>query len=739
MGYESILLLVLSGMGVFVTIHHTLVAARGQQRALHLWFAVLALLVTCHQFINYLEIRIRKDDLAMLLDWWNWLIEVGMFMSFTTFIANYTGRGKRWIVLPVAGLAMLLALLHIVLPHGFAVTAISVETLPSGRLQIEFVSGLWYYVFVLALVGSVAWGQTVAIQYAKKDNRSRGIALSVALGIVSTAILTSIGDDLGLWDTPELIDHSFVALILFMSLTLSDEVVGAATLKNSLERSERKIRTTLDSINDAVIVADENGTISSINPAACNLCGVAEDLALGSPFSEIFTVRAANEPSLLGSVPDLSIDSGQSGISILTANDGSEHRVAFSIAPLKEREGELTGAVLVFRDTTQEHLLEEQLRQTQKMEALGQLAGGVAHDFNNLLGAIIGYTELLLVEKEEEQPDLSAISDDLNAIMRAAERAAGLTRQLLAFSRKQEPNFQVVNLHKLIREILTVVENTVDRRVEFEIDLKAGRQTVFGDASQLHGVLLNVCINARDAMPEGGTVHIESGNRTIDRATASELMIGPGEYIEATFSDTGTGIPEELHQKIFEPFFTTKEVGKGTGLGLAVAFSVMQDHSGTITVESTQGSGSTFTILLPLHAHETPSTSERSDGGVTRPARILVVDDEKSNRELIGRYLAEQGHKILNAADGSEAIRLVDDQANALDLVLLDIVLPKVHGTDVYDKIRTVRPDLPVIIMTGSARSEKIDRILADAKTGLLIKPFRRAILLGEISKVQKL
>jgi CheY-like chemotaxis protein len=204
-------------------------------------------------------------------------------------------------------------------------------------------------------------------------------------------------------------------------------------------------------------------------------------------------------------------------------------------------------------------------------------------------------------------------------------------------------------------------------------------------------------------------------------------------------TDTGVGIPRELHQRIFEPFFTTKEVGKGTGLGLAVAFGVMQDHSGTIVVESAQDAGSTFTILLPLYSDDGSQTYTKGDYKSVLPARILIVDDEKSNRELIGRYLADQGHKILYASDGSEAIRLVDDQANALDLVLLDIVLPRVSGEDVYRKIREIRPDMAVVIATGSAQYEKIDQMLSHKMTGLVAKPFRRDNLIQEIARLQAL
>jgi signal transduction histidine kinase/ActR/RegA family two-component response regulator len=369
-------------------------------------------------------------------------------------------------------------------------------------------------------------------------------------------------------------------------------------------------------------------------------------------------------------------------------------------------------------------ILEEQLRQAQKMEAVGQLAGGVAHDFNNLLTAIIGNTELLLrtIDLEDRR------RLDVLEIHRAAHRAATLTRQLLAFSRKQVLQPRIVDLNGVVAELTAMLRRIIGEHVELRLQLEPGLGRVLADPNQLEQVITNLAVNARDAMPSGGTLTIRTA--TLDEAEVlpsspeSSPLLGP--LVELSVSDNGVGMDERTQARLFEPFFTTKELGRGTGLGLATVYGIVRQSGGHIRVSTRLHHGSTFTIYLPM-AEGTAEPEIEAEGWADIPrgtGTILVVEDEDAVRYLACRVLRGNGYRVLEAADPAAALRIVQAEAQPIDLLVTDIVMPGMSGPVLAERLVAARPDLKVLYITGYAK-EAIERQGAlPAGGALLEKPF---------------
>jgi PAS domain S-box-containing protein len=376
------------------------------------------------------------------------------------------------------------------------------------------------------------------------------------------------------------------------------------------------------------------------------------------------------------------------------------------------------------RDVTERKILEEQLRQAQKMEAVGQLAGGVAHDFNNLLTAIIGNTELLLrtIDLEDRR------RLDVLEINRAAHRAATLTRQLLAFSRKQVLQPRIVDLNDVVAELTTMLRRIIGEHVELRLQLEPGLGRVLADPSQLEQVITNLAVNARDAMPSGGTLTIRTAN--LDEAQVplsspeSSPLLGP--LVELSVSDNGVGMDERTQARLFEPFFTTKELGRGTGLGLATVYGIVRQSGGQIRVSTRLHHGSTFTIYLPM-AEGVPESEVEAEGWGEIPrgtGTILVVEDEDAVRYLACRVLRGNGYRVLEAGDPAVALRVVQSEAQPIDLLVTDIVMPVMSGPALAERLVAARPDLKVLYITGYAEAAIERQGALPAGGALLEKPF---------------
>lgn len=389
----------------------------------------------------------------------------------------------------------------------------------------------------------------------------------------------------------------------------------------------------------------------------------------------------------------------------------------------------------------EEMLIESQdrIRQIEKMQAIGQLAGGIAHDFNNQLAGVVGYVDLLR-ESFIENPQIVNYTDK---ILQTTGRAADLTAQLLAFARKGKYLATAVDMHRIIGEVVGILQRTVDKKITLSSRLEAERPVVSGDPTQLQNILMNLALNARDAMPDGGRMVFETVNEQLDSGFCDNIAfeIHPGEYLKVAVSDNGSGMSDETRKKIFEPFFTTKQQGKGTGMGLASVYGAVKNHNGAITVQSAPGEGSVMTVYLPVGGIletvvvESPERyTYTSGGGVT----VLVVDDEEYLLEIAGSVLQRNGYSILVANNGKEAIEVFTKAEPPVGLVLLDMIMPDKNGKEVFFEIRKQNPEVPVLISSGYAINDEVRELIKSGAGGFIQKPFRSEELLSRVAALLK-
>lgn len=523
-------------------------------------------------------------------------------------------------------------------------------------------------------------------------------------------------------------------------LALSAAIGRRRRAEAHLREHQEKLAITLDSIGDAVITTRASGEISSLNKMAVRLTGWTEADAVGKSLQEILPLHDRTTHDLL---PDLVQDvlaAGQvvnkADAMLLVRPDGTERLVADSGAPIKRNDGSVDGVVLVLRDITEQVELEERLRHSQKMESVGQLAGGVAHDFNNMLAGIIGYADML----KDEVVDRPELVPYVANILKAGQRAATLVQKLLSFSRKGEATMTSVDVHANIEEVVALLHGSLDRGLAVDIDLVADDHTVHADATQIQQLILNLAINARDAMVGGGILGIRSCNVFLDRAFCELSMfpVEPGEYLEVAVSDTGCGMSDDVLENAFEPFFTTKPIGEGTGLGLAVVHGTVQKHKGTLLVDSEVGRGTTFRVFLPLaqvSAVIEPTAEPipaRGSGG------ILVVDDEPLIRNLVRHQLESLGYRVLLAADGAEGLELYAKHQQDISLVLLDRVMPRLNGRDCFRAIRKIDPQACIVIASGYEADKSVDEMFDEGLVSFIKKPYRLSELGALLSQVLK-
>lgn len=483
-----------------------------------------------------------------------------------------------------------------------------------------------------------------------------------------------------------------------------------------IQKNEKNLTTTLNSISDGIITLNDELIIQRINPGAEYFFSheyhlnesvyISDIIKFKDPEDEFFTLLQTN-----------TFWSTRSSIAIA---DEEEIIVDITGSPVLDSENRKIGIVITIRDKTEELRIEEELKQRRKMESLGQLSGGVAHDFNNMLGGIIGFSELLSDTLDENSEEFSYVQN----ILSAATSAADLTAKLLAFSRKGKMVSTPFSIHKSCESSLSLLKRTIDKTINISSNFNANEHFVTGDPSQIQNAILNLCINAKDAMEEGGSLSIISKNTTLDEDNIYTLPAG--NYITLDIKDTGSGIPEEIQSKIFEPFFTTKEVGKGTGLGLAAVYGAVQNHNGTITVHSEVGKGTTFTLLFPV-VTTSASFVEEHHHSITNKEfkkRVMVVDDEKIIRIMLDKVISDMGGEVTQAADGVEAVALFREKHESIDLVILDMVMPNMNGDQCFKELHEIDSSVPIIVSSGFDKNSSITSLLENGAKGYLHKPF---------------
>lgn len=511
--------------------------------------------------------------------------------------------------------------------------------------------------------------------------------------------------------------------------------------EQELKDREKYLRTTLNSIGEGVITTDSEGIISSINPAAERLIGCSQENVLHSPLDQVLRLFEADGDQLvkIGEIIEDVVIGEQtvqpdSELILLDLND-RRHRISNLWSPLIREEGNVFGVVVTFRDVSNEYDLQLKLNHAQKLDAIGQLAGGVAHDFNNMLSGIINCATLLQSPKRSLD-DKSLYYTGL--ILQLSNRAADLTSKLLAFGRKSKQITENIDMHELLDECSEILKRTIDRKIKISLNKTADVFAIKGDSSGLVNCFLNLGINAGQAMPEGGVLEISTENIYIDYADClnSSFDISPGYYCKISVRDSGCGISKENLMQIFEPFFTTKETGKGTGLGLAAVYGIICEHHGTINVNSEPGKGTAFHICLPCDKEEI----YKIDKNILPPddnGKILLVDDESFILSTVSDLLTDIGFEVLTADDGFKALEIYEEKHFEIDLIILDMVMPDLNGVETLMGLKKINPHCKVILSSGFAKENELSALNNFGIFSFIKKPYDILALRELIKKAQ--
>jgi PAS domain S-box-containing protein len=536
----------------------------------------------------------------------------------------------------------------------------------------------------------------------------------------------------------------------------SDQTSSPTTKPVGTEDCKQRLESILDFLPDATFVIDREKRVIFWNRACEELTGVKKEDILGQGnYAYALPFYGERKPVLIDLL-DFKDDLVEVNYPVFQRKGSVIHAEAFvqrvrggqgaylwgEISPLYDKSGRRCGAVEVIRDITDHTRLEaeraklaDQLRASQKMEAIGSLAGGVAHDFNNILSVILGLSEMSLMQAQ----DNPVLRDNLVEIRNACERASNLTRQLLAFSRKQVMHPVTLDLNQVVTGMVKMLQRLIRENVSLRLVLAPDLGMVQADPSQVEQVVMNLVINSRDAMPNGGTILIETSNVQLSEDYAAQhLDVKPGYYVQIAVTDSGCGMSEDILSKVFEPFFTTKEKGKGTGLGLPTVYGIVKQSGGDIWVYSEPGMGTTFKIHFPRDLAVKPPTAQpeevlRQRGGTET---ILVVDDDDAVLNVTKKMLDLAGYNVLTANDGESALSVREHYQGDIHLLLTDVVMPRLSGHQLAEEFRTRFPKTKVVYMSGYTDQAIFNRGVLDAGTPYLSKPFSSAALTGKVREV---
>ena len=513
-------------------------------------------------------------------------------------------------------------------------------------------------------------------------------------------------------------------------LSLAVDITDRKHAETRLQRSEEMFRTAFLTSPDAVNINRlSDGQYVAINHGFTRIMGYTEEDVQGKTSAELGIWCHAGDRDRL--VDQLTTAGTCEGLEArFQAKDG-EIRDGLMSATIVEMDGE-RHILSITRDITEHRRLQERVRQMEKMDAIGQLAGGIAHDFNNQLAGIMGFADLL--HQLLDEPKLKSYVEH---IITGARRSADLTNQLLAFSRRRDQLATPSDLHTIIRETVQILTRSIDKRIAVTLELNAARHTVMGDASQLQNAALNLGVNARDAMPDGGELIFETSNLTLSPTQALDMpqTVDPGEFLVLRVRDTGCGMSESVRERVFEPFFTTKEMGKGTGMGLAAVFGTIRQHHGAISVESEVGAGTCFEIFLPTSdSTERQSRSRAVDSSALMGRRVLLIDDEEMVRKLVVDMLRSHGCHIHAEHDGAAGVAYYQRHWTEVDLIILDMIMPRMSGRDAFAALREINPAARIVIASGFSAGDDVQELLDRGAIGFLKKPFRHETLVAKLT-----
>ena len=481
---------------------------------------------------------------------------------------------------------------------------------------------------------------------------------------------------------------------------------------------QARLVTAVEHAAESIIVTDPEGIIEYVNPAFEKITGYSRQEVIGRNIELVDS--GLHSKTFLRSIID-TLQRGEiwQGRTVNKRKDSSLYETEATVSPIKNKTGKITNYVSLQRDVSHEIRLERQLRQAQKMEAIGTLAGGIAHDFNNLLMGIQGNISLSLLDLDTDSPLLK----NLEKIEQYIQNGVDLTKQLLGFARGGKYEISLLNINELLKEHNLMFSRT-NKDVIFENKFAQDLWSVGADRGQIEQVLMNLYLNALQAMPGGGTLITRTGHVTIEEDQYNPYYVKAGKYVKITIEDTGIGMSEETQQRIFDPFFTTKEMGRGTGLGLASVYGIVKNHEGFINVYSEKGKGTRFEVYLPASGKGVPHREKAREEYVEGQETVLLVDDEDMIIDVGKRMLGKLGYKVFTARDGKEAIAVFKKYQDKIDVIILDMIMPKLGGGETFDRIKKMKPEIKVLLSSGYSINGQATEILNRGCNGFIQKPF---------------
>ncbi|MCX7935179.1 MAG: response regulator, partial [Planctomycetota bacterium] len=517
---------------------------------------------------------------------------------------------------------------------------------------------------------------------------------------------------------------AMIAVLAIATVLLTLSILRRRRVERALRQSELRFQSLFDNMAEGVALHEmiysafgqpTDYRLLAVNAAFERILKLKAEAVIGKTATEVY--GTAQAPFL---VDYAAVVASRMPRRLEVYFEPMRRYFAISVAPWGER-----GFATIFADVTEQRLIQERLRQSEKMEAIGQLAGGIAHDFNNQLAGIIGYAEIL-----ERRADDDKTREFVRGILTAAQRAVELIQKLLAFSRKGKYRIAIVDLNHLIAEVVAILERSIDKRITIQQRLSPKPALTRGDPTQLQNAILNLALNARDAMPQGGELILATELLVLDAEQCRRLSaeIAPGPYVRLTVTDSGCGMSDEVKRHLFEPFFTTKPPGEGTGMGLASVYGTVRSHEGAITVYSEPGQGTTFRLYLPsCEAKEDAGQASATTAMAPRRGQgnILVIDDEEVCRNMLSALLDELGYRVTVCGSGREAIELYRQRWQETNLVILDLIMPEMNGRQVFAALRQINPQAKVIITSAHSLNGVAQAILDACALAFISKPFQ--------------
>lgn len=591
----------------------------------------------------------------------------------------------------------------------------------------------FYYLLIFIFVGYLFMLSVSAI---KTSEYRKGKALLATLIIfILCAVNDVLVDTLNL-NWMYLGEYGFILIILVISFYLSKDVYRASVLQSKVEESEKLLATILENAPAVISIKDLNGKYLVINDEFEKVFNLDKREIINKTDKELFDDHLArsfhlNMSEVIRKGEPMQFEE------VIPKNDGP-HLYISNKFPVYNKDGEIYAVGSMSTDISDKRNLEIRLRQSEKMQAVGQLAGGVAHDFNNQLAGIIGYSDMI---KEKSENDAS-IQEYVKYILTAAKRSSELTDQLLAFARKGKYQSVIVNIHEIIDETIALLKRSISKKIELKENFCSKNLKVLGDATQLQNVILNLAVNSCDAMDDGGELIISTELTFLDNkfCKKSSYTIKPGMFIQITVEDDGQGIPQENLNRIFEPFFTTKEPGQGTGMGLSAAYGTIKNHNGAIDIESEINEGTKIIVYLPEAQNEENKSVEKEipEESVKGFGEIVVIDDESVIRRMISRILPSLGYNVKDFEKGTEAIEYYRNHYNDIDLVIVDMIMPEMDGKDVFKALYKINPNVKILLSSGFSIEGDAQKLIDMGAQGFIHKPYRKAELSRKVAEILK-